>query len=298
MGAHPTLILFFPFLIDTRAGPFSFGARVARLLSGVAACLMGWLVMYVGVVLLWPRASSPWGDVSTLSGWWTFVSGELYRGYVFGLPLAQTPARLAALLAVMMQQFTPLGMLGCMIGIAHMWRIRRDLAAASLISFALVMYFTLGYNTTDSFVYLVPALALGALWLAFGLSKVVARLPVGLAALILLLPFAQLVFSYHALDLSGDRAAIEWAGRILRASPPQAIVLTERDEHTFTLWYAQTGLGLRPDVTVLDRDLWAYPPYRRLVEQEHGLADVAAAEQAAQQTGRPIVWASAEDNSP
>jgi hypothetical protein len=91
------------------------------------------------------------------------------------------------------------------------------------------------------------------------------------------------------MDLRADRSAMQWAERILRAAPPRAVLLTERDAHTFTLWYAHDALNARPDVIVLDRDLWMYAPYRQMMIREFGLANDSIPEQAAQRMARPIV---------
>jgi hypothetical protein len=91
--------------------------------------------------------------------------------------------------------------------------------------------FAIGYNTTDSFVYLSVTLPLAALWLAFGLSRIMHYL-IGdtqyatrytysvfrvACCAVLLLPFAQLVLFYSEMDLRADRSAMQWAEHILCA---------------------------------------------------------------------------------
>jgi hypothetical protein len=302
-GAHPILVFFFPVLIEAREPTLRISNFASRFIGALVGLLIGWLAMYGGVVRVLPGVPSPWGDVSTLAGWWSFVSGELYRGYVFALPLPDLLPRLAAFAALMTRQYTPLGALLALIGIAPLWRARRDLALASLTTFAFVALFAIGYNTADSFVYLSIALPLAALWLAFGLSRIMHYL-IGdtqyatrhtysvfrvACCVVLLLPLAQLVLFYSEMDLRADRSAVQWAERILRAAPPRAVLLTERDAHTFTLWYAHDALNARPDVIVLDRDLWMYAPYRQMMVREFGLANDSIPEQAAQRMARPIV---------
>jgi hypothetical protein len=85
---------------------------------------------------------------------------------------------------------------------------------------------------------------------------------------------------------------MEWAERTLREAPPQAVILTDQDSHTFTLWYVQDVLGKRPDVAVIDVDLWAQEPYRRMIEEELGTEAIEgnlSPEDAARWTERPIV---------
>ena len=111
----------------------------------------------------------------------------------------------------------------------------------------------------------------------------------------MLLPLAQLVFFYGEMNLRADRAAMQWAERVLRAAPAQAIVLTERDAYTFTLWYARAAMQVRPDVIVLDCDLWAHAPYRQMMAREFGWADDLTLDQIAQRMDRPVIRVSDEE---
>ncbi|MCK4452004.1 MAG: hypothetical protein KAX26_15585, partial [Anaerolineae bacterium] len=89
-----------------------------------------------------------------------------------------------------------------------------------------------------------------------------------------------------------DRAAVEWAERVLEEAPPQAMLLTAQDAHTFTLWYVHDVLDERPDVVVVDWDLWGQEPYRRMMAEALDLVDASAGlspEEAARRAGRPIV---------
>jgi hypothetical protein len=93
------------------------------------------------------------------------------------------------------------------------------------------------------------------------------------------------------MDVSGDQVALRWAEQTLLDAPPDAVLLTDQDGHLFTLWYAQGVLGARPDLAVVDVDLWAYEPYRRTVEEELGVRDLPdlLSLDLEQILGRPIV---------
>ena len=117
-----------------------------------------------------------------------------------------------------------------------------------------------------------------------------ARLTGRLRWAVLLLPLLQVALFWGQMNLHTDRAALRWAEETLRQAPPQAVLLTARDDHTFALWYARDVLGERRDVVVLDRDLWAQPAYRRMVAAELGLDDAAglAPREAVALTARPL----------
>ncbi|MBI5305261.1 MAG: DUF2723 domain-containing protein [Chloroflexi bacterium] len=294
MGAHPILFFLAPFVRQATRPP----AGKPPALQTIGGFLFGWLAMYGVALIAQNRAPSPWGEIATFDAWWSFVSGELYRGFVFALPLGDVPSRVIAFLALLAQQFTPVGAMIAILGLVTLRHTQPTFALSSMLAFGLVSLFAITYNTADSFVYLIVALPLAALWLAAGLSRsthYTARITHHVirnshfALLILLLPLAQLVFNFGAMNQREDRTAVEWAERALAAAPPRAILVTGRDAHTFTLWYARDVWRARSDVIVLDRDLWMYAPYRAMMTREFGLTDDLSLDQVARVAARPLV---------
>jgi hypothetical protein len=272
MGAHPTLLFMVPLVAWGAWGDEQ--GRLRHLVQAGLLALVGWGVMYGPVLLARGQTPSPWADVSTPAGWWALVTGRLYRGYLFGLPLSAWPQRLLAWVGLLARQFTPIGAVLAGLGWAGLWRERRALALASALAFGGFSLYAVGYDTADSLVYLAPALPLAALWLGAGLVWATAWLGSRLRQgvwLILLLPLLQATLFWGQTDLSGDRSAITWAEQLLQQAPPRAVLLTAHDVHTFTLWYVHDILDERQDIVIVDQDLWAHAPYRNVVEEELGL---------------------------
>jgi hypothetical protein len=290
MGTHPTLLFLAPLVAWGTRGE----KRLRRIVQVGLLALLSWGIMYGPVLLTRGGVPSPWGDVRTPAGWWALVSGRLYRGYLFGLPLTAWPRRLLAWAGLLARQFTPLGAMLAGLGWAWLWRQWRSFALASALAFGTFSLYAVGYDTADSLVYLAPALPVAALWLGAGLARATEwlgrRLRQGAWAL-LLLPALQMLLFWRQMDLSGDQEAIAWAERVLQQAPPQAILLTAQDAHTFTLWCVHDVLGERPDVVVVDQDLWGQEIYRRMMigmlELETA-GDNLSPEEAARQVGRPI----------
>jgi hypothetical protein len=306
LGVHPTLVFLAPVVFFDACEGSGWSARIRTVAQVGLAALVGWAAAYGPVLLARRGAPTPWADVRTLDGWWALVSGRLYRGYVFALPLAAWPQRVLAWAGLVARQFTPAGALLAGMGWLALWRERRGLAASSLASFGGFGVYALGYDTSDSLIYLVSALPLAALWLGLGVDRAVEWLRDRLAgagrvaaarwspALALLIPLLQALLFWGGMDLSGDWTAMAWAGRALDEAPPNAVVLTHSDAHTFTLWYACDVLGRRPDVVVIDRDLWYHQLYRGQIAAQLALTDVGAtlsAEEAARRAGRPVLSA-------
>ncbi|HUQ99293.1 MAG TPA: DUF2723 domain-containing protein [Gemmatimonadaceae bacterium] len=89
-----------------------------------------------------------------------------------------------------------------------------------------------------------------------------------LAAPILLLALIPLVSNWKSASRAKHRFTEEWARDFLNSMEPYAIVITNGDNDTFPLWYAQEVDGVRQDVTVavttyLDTDWFVRQMIRR-----------------------------------
>lgn len=292
-GAHAALLFLAPLVawravVDKRN-------RFGRLAVLTISSLLSWGVLYGPVLLARGSSPSPWGDVTTLAGWWALVSGKLYQDFLFALPLQDWPQRLLVWAGLLARQFTPIGAVATGVGLSSLWHTHRSLAVASASAFGAFSLYAIGYNTTDSSVYLVLALPLAVLWLAKGLLQLADWLTQRVrrgAWAILLLPLLLPVLFWKQMDVSTNDDAMIWAEHVLASAPQRAVLLTEKDAHTFTLWYAQQVLGQRPDVVVLDRDLWSHEPYREMLTDSLALKSNQRAlspDEAARLAGRPAV---------
>ncbi len=227
-----------------------------------------------------------WGDPSTPLGFWQLVSAQLYRGALFGLTPAEMWVRLGDWSRGLAQPLLWPGLAFTGLGLAT--QPRRLILTTGATAFGCALY-ALGYATADAFVYLLPVFWLAALWQAAGvlaLADFFARRSqpswrraaraaawIGLAGL---LPLALLWQNWAMVDLSHDSAARRFGQAALAAAAPQALLVSDGDEHTFALWYVQDGLGQRPDVIIVERTLWNYAWYRRRLAQRWPLLSAEA----------------------
>jgi len=225
-----------------------------------------------------------WGDPRTPQGFWWLVSGKAYRQLVFGTAAYDLLARVAAYAGEASRQFGG-GPWGALVAVAGLfWLDRHDHAwwrATLLVGLAYSLY-AIGYSTRDSYVYLIPVWSVATLWLAAGLfwgteAVVNARLArkalrflwVPLLLVLVALPFVSLVRHWDRMDLSRDHEASAWVAEVLDAADTGGVILTAGDRTTFALWYALYGLKLRPDLTPLNINLYAYPWYQRTLVNHH-----------------------------
>ena len=269
-GNHLTILLlappmFYVLLSDARRP----GAREwAGILAGLGMGLLVYLLIPARA------AAGPyvnWGNADRWDRFWWLVSGALYQHYAFAVPLQHLPLRIASWAGELVRQFGPWGVA---LGLLGIWTLsaRRRVLGLSVGIFILYSLYAIGYNTADSFVYLIPSYIIWTLWSGVGILYVLEwvreawpgmraawRLTL---ALVCLLPVASLLWNWEAMDLSDDTQAIDYAPTTLQSVPSDAILITASDAHTFSFWYAQQVEELRTDVLVIDRDLLPYDWYR------------------------------------
>jgi hypothetical protein len=280
-GLHMTAILLTPGLLvllwprlRTR-----FGARLLPLGIGVLAGLS--VYAYVPMAA---RGGSPvnWGDARTLSGMWWVIGGAPYRGYLFGVQVQYLPQRLGAWLALWRQQYGVIGLGLAFWGLCLWFERSLRRALATMLVFCAYTVVAVTYDTTDSYVYLLPAHAVTALWIYWGahgaLDRLVERWPTPRASmvlplLVLAIPAWSMVTNCRELNLSSDRSAERWVETTLQSLPPEALLVTTQDRHTFALSYAQWVEGSRPDVRVVDADLLQYSWYVRQITRRWSILE-------------------------
>ena len=72
-----------------------------------------------------------------------------------------------------------------------------------------------------------------------------------LASPILAIAFVPLVLNWGDASRAGETFTREWAADLLNSVEPYGVLITNGDNDTFPLWYAQEVEGVRQDVTVL-----------------------------------------------
>ena len=280
LAHHPTIILVVPaalILLWKRVG--------LRELVPVAACVL-FLAGGLSLSLIFRAGrDSPvnWGDPRTVPDWWAVVSGQLYRGYLFGLGGSEYPLRISAWARLLFEQFGAVGVaLGLWGGLAI---FRRSPRIALALSATMTGYslFAIGYTSVDSEVYLIVPFLVFACGIAVGLSRLVAEWvrwseihglsrrwtsPLWLSIL-LLFPVVNLAGNWAAMDLSGDTQALDYGRQVLATVPDDALIIADGDRYTFSLWYARYVEHPESHVTLITAGLLDYGWYQQMLRRHH-----------------------------
>ncbi len=265
------------------AGEAGAGKRLspAREIGGALLLLLAGLAVYLYLPLR--AAADPWlnwGDARTWPAFWAHVTGQAYRGYLFQVPWDQALGRLSAAAGFLWRDLAPWGLL---LGLGGLLLLgRRDRGTLLLLTLPAVLGLVLAvtYGGAGSEVHLLPlylawALAggLAAGMLAALLRGRVPRWGTWAMLLVPLLSLVMVALGWPQWARRDDPGPLPQQAAVLEALPPGSVLLTDLDEQTFPLWYAQVVDGARPDVAVVDVRLLEWPWYRRQLPARYpGLA--------------------------
>jgi hypothetical protein len=277
---------------------------------GLAALVVGLLPWPALAVIAASAPPHQWGDPTTVAGLVDLVTARGYQDYVSRATPVSVAYRLAAGVWTGARALGLVGFPTALAGLALLWDVRRRYCLYVLTLAAITLGFFALYAARDVESYLLPAIVAAAPASAFALllagrslaSQVRWLNAIGwLGLFAILTAVGSLALNWSTMDLSRDRAALDYARGVLAEAPAGALIISDGDRETFALWYVRTALRERSDAAIVDRGLLHWPWYRALVGREYpdiGLPSdgvlVDSTRPGALTTTRPIVTRSAD----
>jgi len=241
---------------------------LARQLLGLLAGLCIYLTLPIRA-----KSGSPinWGNPVNLDGFWWLVSGRLYQNKVFSLSLDLVLSRIGYWAELMVTQFGLVGLILGLYGLVFYRSRSRYFYWTTGYIFVVYTIFSIGYNTPDSYILLIPSFLVYGLWIGLGATAFFTKaaetrrgkwlVPLGGAVFILAI-LINAALNYPKVDASQDLRAVDFGTDVLSDLPQDAIVVTRENEDTFILWYYHFALGQRPDIAVFNSGSLIYEWYR------------------------------------
>ncbi len=300
---HSTAVLAFPsvalYIIASNLRGYVLTTK--WLLSGMAAFLCG-LSPYLLILIRSNKApEANWGAVDSLPSLFQHITGAVYRPLLLSPVELDAFQRVASAARLLLEQYGWLGFVAAVIGLWYMALLDRRLLVFWVITFFSALVFAVSYSARDSEVHLLPIYLLVAISIGTGIAFVVTAIEnwlfvptirrsrnrrgrgntdksnildrrlTGFRSLyfpsVVLLCVLWLGWSVRTtaikVDLSEDREAYNYAVATLDALPSGAVILTNDDNHTFSLWYLQYVINYRRDVLVVDNRLLNWGWYHK-----------------------------------
>ncbi len=263
LGNHVTSFFLLPLLLwdGTSICP-DLKRRLPKRFFGV---LCGSLIYFL--LPYWASFNPPinWGNPVTPRAFFAFVTGEIYQS---NFTLLYSVDRLRGIAGLFLEQFGTAGLLTGLFFLLGGWPTIKKTIPLIWV-FLGHCFFAIVYGSFDSFVYLIPSVIVFSIWIGFGLQEIiqliVSRCQNGWIAVltVLCLSFGYQIFHTAPLvDASKDQRAEIFGRTILEKLPPGAIIITEDDESTFSLWYFHYALKMREDIAIIVKGLLPYDWYQ------------------------------------
>ncbi|MBI3340183.1 MAG: DUF2723 domain-containing protein [Chloroflexi bacterium] len=286
LGTHLTTVLLVPMILfangirKPRQGSSRFSWQDVRL-DGVSLLRqLGFLLLASLIYLILPLRASQhppvnWGDPLTPQRFWWLVSGQLYQTDLSLFAPSALWDRLQAWAVLFREQFGVIGLILGLSGLIVFFAPTRLhlITLWTVISFSA---FAIIYDTSDSFVYLIPAVLSFSIWIGLGtdglteaISRTLPRWSGSIGWLVLLYLIGLSFYHWPQVDASADQRAERFGIEIMNTAPPQAILFADGDRAVFTLWYFHDALRERPDVVIVAGSLLPFDWYRESLEGIH-----------------------------
>ena len=242
-------------------------ALIESVLIAAGGFFLGFLLPIAALTLRSPMSPVFWGDISTWGGFWWLISGEIYRPNIFQNTVPEVTARIRewGLLFIFGYSWIVWG-IPLYFVIRTAWHKRPlPFGLIHLFLFLLTLFFgvyALFYDSNDAIIFFLPGL------LSFA---ILCGLQVEMREwYYFLLPICLLWLNLVPFFESDVPIVRERATAVFSQLPPSSIGLTDGTDRTiFTLWYYQHVENMRPDVILVDNNLFAFDWYRKNIGQRN-----------------------------
>jgi hypothetical protein len=197
-----------------------------------------------------------WGHPHSFEGFRWIVTASIYQNYAFGVEGEDLPRRTIKVFDFLLGQYGIVAVILGVGGVATLWSRSRGFAAATLMTATGISVYAVGYSPSDSYVYLVPAFMVFAVWAAAGAASLVATvreapspgfrarlgprarlLAPGCIALVLLAGPAYVIpLRFGDMNIRGDNRATDYVEQAMATAGPGSVILADGVE-LFSLWY-------------------------------------------------------------
>jgi len=224
------------------------------------------------------RSGAPvnWGNPVTMNNFLWLVTGKLYQSNLFAFSNGNFLIRLRVWGEVILRQGGVIGLIIGLMGILASRKVSFEFIWNSVYLVIVFLFFSFLYSTSDSFIYLIFAFLVFSLWIGLGvvqLIEIAGRakpwMGTALGLLFLFLVLGYGVKTSGTVDASKNSSATTFGEQVMATAPEHAMIFTDGDKDSFTLWYYCYALKQRQDIAVIVTNLLPYDWYRSTLQNTY-----------------------------
>ena len=271
--SHLTTIFFLSFLaIENPGSTEKFSIR--RTLQRFLWAILIFSLLY-STLMLRAAGHHPinWENPVSLSGLFSLMSGKIYQEYIF-----QGQDVYSKLILLIKELFNQMGLASALVVLGFVFTPgKRVFRYATIFIVLTCSFFSIFYNTPDSFIYMLPVTIFMAIYLGYGLTQISnsnlmkqqATVKYFFFMCVLIILAINTNRNWRSVDASTDTRAVQFAAEILGKTPQSALIITRSDQASLSLWYYQFVEHQRPDLAVIVIGLLDYDWYRQMLRDSY-----------------------------
>lgn len=235
---------------------------------GIAAGLLPYILIPWRA---WQNPAINWGNPKTWQGFFWVLRGELYTSYLTSSSFTAVLARVPLLFKLWLENLSPVGIFLALYG--FLLPMPRHLRLQSVSLWLAYSAVALIYQSYDSYLYIIPTLAVWLLWAALGLNSLLKKaqgpLAVWSVALLFMALTAEIIIRLPIISAAEDNRAEIFGMQFRQNAPAQAIIFAEEDPTVFALWYFHFALKQRSDTHIFALRLLQYDWYTQAIAETY-----------------------------
>ncbi|MFZ4620304.1 MAG: protein O-mannosyl-transferase family [Bacteroidota bacterium] len=272
---HLTTILLAPAMLYWFFADHGFNRASFKKIGILAAPFIAGLSLYLYLpVRALQQPLLNWGNPQTAERFWWHFTGKQFRIFMFSSTEAAQRQLNYFFNNLTNEFFFPVLILAGIGAVVLLFNERRKFVFISLLLVTCVAY-SVNYDIHDIDSYFLLAFISIGFFASFGIRLLLDRFDGGVArgitaSVLLIIAGAQLYINKGEVDQSTNYLVEDYTKNILLNLPPDAIVISYQwDYFVAASYYYQYVNGLRPDVTVIDKELLRRSWYFAQLEKMH-----------------------------
>lgn len=212
-----------------------------------------------------------WGNPATLEKFWWHFTGKQYRVWIFS-SVESAAKQLQYFLESFPEEFAYLPLLLAFAGLVSLFRNMRTMFVYTVVLFLGCVLYSINYDIHDIDSYFLLAYAVTAMWIAFGALTVIRKIKnqFNQMALGVVLVGMPVYVHYGRVDESKNFVVEDYTMNMFASLEPNALVLSYQwDYFVSASYYYQLVERIRPDVVVLDKELFRRSWYFQQLELQY-----------------------------
>lgn len=220
-------------------------------------------------------AQSPylnWGNPVELERFLWHLSGKQYSVWIFSSTEAAS-RQLSYFINMLPAEFAYIGLAIALVGLVVAWRAERTLALMLLLLFFSCLFYSINYDIHDIDSYFLLAYVCVAVWVGIGTMFLLSyfRQKDGvIVAAGMVLGVIPLAVNYSRCDESTNYLVEDYTQNMIDSLRPGALIFSYQwDYWVSASYYYQKVKGIRPDITVVDKELLRRSWYLQQLKNAH-----------------------------